>query len=214
MLLYWSSDPDGTQHSQRDSVNELIPEINGPNSILAIKVADEDLAAIMETLKELGLDARPTFSSRPTMASARLEAEQDELFGEAEVRDACRKDNCHRDCWRSTSPRRSASRCMSLRRRGPEIDYRAGKHPRRASAILGKDAAKPDIVVGVNGGNDLIYFPQGNAKDLAPKVVKVLLAQDYTVGIFVQDDLGPFPVAATEHGRTERQRAHTDAAIM
>ena len=57
MLLYWSSDPDGTQHSQLDSLNELVPGINGPTSLAAIKVADDDLAAIMATLKELGLDA-------------------------------------------------------------------------------------------------------------------------------------------------------------
>ena len=56
MLLYWSSDPDGTQHSQRDSVNELTPGINGPTSLAAIKVADDDLEAIMATLKALGLD--------------------------------------------------------------------------------------------------------------------------------------------------------------
>ena len=70
------------------------------------------------------------------------------------------------------------------------VDYKAGKHPRRASAILGNDPAKPDVVIGVNGGNDLIYLPQANAKELAPKVVKALLAQDYTSGIFVRDDLG------------------------
>ena len=46
-------------------------------------------------------------------------------------------------------------------------------------------------MVAVNGGNDLIYFPQGNGKELAPKVVKALLAQDYTSGVFVHDDLGP-----------------------
>src|SRR3954447_3849314 len=57
MLLYWSSDPDGTQHSQRDSVGEFTPGINGPTSFAAIKVADDDLTAIMDTLKELGLDA-------------------------------------------------------------------------------------------------------------------------------------------------------------
>jgi hypothetical protein len=57
MLLYWSSDPDGTQHSQRDSVNELVPGINGPTSLAAIKVADDDLAAIVATLGSL--DLRP-----------------------------------------------------------------------------------------------------------------------------------------------------------
>ena len=30
--------------------------------------------------------------------------------------------------------------------KGPAVDYKAGKHPRRASAILGKDPAKPDVV--------------------------------------------------------------------
>jgi len=57
MLLYWSSDPDGTQHSHRDSVNELVPGINGPTSLAAIKLADADLAAIMATLRDLGLEA-------------------------------------------------------------------------------------------------------------------------------------------------------------
>src|SRR6186997_297705 len=57
MLLYWSSDPDGTQHSQLDSLNELTPGINGPTSLAAIKVADDDLAAIVAALKELGLEA-------------------------------------------------------------------------------------------------------------------------------------------------------------
>ena len=56
MLLYWSSDPDGTQHSQRDSLNELVPGINGPTSLAAIKVADDDLAAIVAALKDLGLE--------------------------------------------------------------------------------------------------------------------------------------------------------------
>ena len=191
MLLYWSSDPDGTQHSQRDSVNELTPGINGPTSLAAIKVADDDLAAIMNTLKELGLDAQTnifvtadhgfsTISKQSkTSPSAKLtyervpEGQLPPGFLAIDLAEALGLP------LHEPSPQ------------GPEVDYKAGKHPRRASAILGNDAAKPDIVVGVNGGNDLIYFPQGNAKELAPKVVQALLAQDYTSGIFVHDDLGP-----------------------
>jgi hypothetical protein len=191
MLLYWSPDPDGTQHAQRDSVNELTPGINGPTSFAAIKVADDDLAAIMATLKELGLDASTnifiaadhgfsTVSKRSsTSASAKFTYESIPAgqippgflaidLGEAlglPVHEPTLK--------------------------GPAVDYRTGKHPRRAHAILGHDPAKPDVVIGVNGGNDLIYFPQDNAKELAPKVVKMLLAQDYTSGVFVRDDLGP-----------------------
>jgi hypothetical protein len=51
------------------------------------------------------------------------------------------------------------------------------------------------LVVGYTpgGGNDLIYLPQENARELAPKIVKALFAQDYTSGVFVRDDLGPLP---------------------
>jgi arylsulfatase A-like enzyme len=193
MLLYWSSDPDGTQHSQRDSVNELIPGINGPTSLAAIKVADEDLAAIMATLKELGLDTKTnifvtadhgfsTISKQSkTSPSAKLKYER---VPEGQLPPGFLAIDL------------AEALGLPLHEpfpKGPAVDYKSGKHPRRASAILGQDPAKPDVVVAVNGGNDLIYFPQGNAKELTAKVVKLLLAQDYTSGVFVNDDLGAIP---------------------
>ena len=42
-------------------------------------------------------------------------------------------------------------------------------------------------------GADLIYLPSEFARQLAPKVVTALLAQDYVSGIFVDDDLGKLP---------------------
>jgi hypothetical protein len=47
-LLYWSRDPDGTQHFQGDSLNKLIPGINGPTSKAALKNADNNLKQILE----------------------------------------------------------------------------------------------------------------------------------------------------------------------
>jgi hypothetical protein len=73
---------------------------------------------------------------------------------------------------------------------GPRIDYKAGKHPKGANAVLGEKADKPDIVIATNGGSDLLYLPQPNAKELAPKIVTALLAQDYVSGIFVDESLG------------------------
>jgi arylsulfatase A-like enzyme len=190
MLLYWSSDPDGTQHSQRDSLNELTPGINGPTSLAAIKVADEDLESITATLKALGLDGNTnifvtadhgfsTISKQSkTSPAAKLtyeripEGQLPPGFLAIDLAEALGLP-VHEPFLKA----------------GP-VDYKAGKHPRRASAILGNDPAKPDVVIGVNGGNDLIYLPQSNARELAPKVVKALLAQDYTSGIFVRDDLG------------------------
>jgi hypothetical protein len=58
--------------------------------------------------------------------------------------------------------------------------------------VLGKDPAKPDLVVATNGGSDLIYLPN-NDKKLADRTIKALLEQDYVSGIFVDDKLGRFP---------------------
>src|SRR6202034_4247231 len=54
-LVFWSRDPDGSQHNQGDSLNTLVPGINGPTSLAAIRNADDDLARIRATLSELGL---------------------------------------------------------------------------------------------------------------------------------------------------------------
>src|SRR6202030_3325107 len=66
-----------------------------------------------------------------------------------------------------------------------------GKHPKAGNGVLGKDPAKPDLVVATNGGSDLIYLPN-NDKKLAEHAIKALLEQDYISGIFVDDKLGKF----------------------
>ena len=67
-------------------------------------------------------------------------------------------------------------------------------HPKAGNGVLGKDPAKPDLVVATNGGSDLIYLPNKDRK-LAGRTVKALLEQDYVSGLFVEDDLGRFPGA-------------------
>jgi hypothetical protein len=71
-------------------------------------------------------------------------------------------------------------------------------------------------VIGANGGNDLIYLPQDNAKILVKQVVKALLAQDYTSGVFVRDDLGPVPgaVQMSRVGLTGGARTPTPAIVV
>jgi hypothetical protein len=51
VAIYWSRDPDGTQHFQGDSLNSFTPGINGPTSLAAIKNADENLGKILHYLK-------------------------------------------------------------------------------------------------------------------------------------------------------------------
>ena len=70
VLVFWSRDPDGTQHNQGDSLNTLVPGINGPTS----------LAGDPQRRRRSGAAARgaerarprstpPTSSSSPTTAS-------------------------------------------------------------------------------------------------------------------------------------------------
>ena len=57
VIVFWSRDPDGTQHNKGDSLNTLTPGINGPTSLAGIRNADNDLAQMREALDDLGLAA-------------------------------------------------------------------------------------------------------------------------------------------------------------
>lgn len=216
MLLYWSSDPDGTQHSQRDSINELVPGINGPTSLAAIKVADGDLAAIVAALKELGLETETNIFVTADHGFSTV-SKQSKTSPAAKLN----YDNVPEGQLPPGFLAIDLAHALGLplhepSAQGPGVDYKAGKYPRRASASIGNDPAKPDIVVGVNGGNDLIYLPQDNARTLVRKVVKALLAQDYTSGVFVRDDLGPVPgtLPMSRVGLTGGARTPTPAIVV
>jgi hypothetical protein len=55
IVVFWSRDPDGTQHFQGDSLNHLHPGINGPTSLKAVRNADNNLRQIVEYLKAANL---------------------------------------------------------------------------------------------------------------------------------------------------------------
>ncbi|MBF2073536.1 MAG: alkaline phosphatase family protein, partial [Synechococcales cyanobacterium C42_A2020_086] len=57
IMVYWSRDPDGAQHNQGDSLNEVVPGINGSTSKAAVQNADQNLGQILEALRSLNLEA-------------------------------------------------------------------------------------------------------------------------------------------------------------
>ena len=57
VLVFWSRDPDGSQHNNGDSLNTVTPGINGPTSMAGIKNADNNLAQLRKALDDLGLAA-------------------------------------------------------------------------------------------------------------------------------------------------------------
>lgn len=48
ILVFWSGDPDQTQHAQGDSLNSLVPGINGPTSRAAVQNADAVLKQLVD----------------------------------------------------------------------------------------------------------------------------------------------------------------------
>lgn len=50
VLLFWSRDPDGSQHNQGDSLGKLQPGINGPTSRAGITNADTNLKQLLDYL--------------------------------------------------------------------------------------------------------------------------------------------------------------------
>ncbi len=56
VLVFWSRDPDFSQHNTRDSVGEMIPGINGPSALAGTRNADTMLGELLAYLKQTGLD--------------------------------------------------------------------------------------------------------------------------------------------------------------
>ena len=190
VLVFWSRDPDGTQHNQGDSLNSLTPGINGPSSLAAIKNADNNLAQLRKALDDLGLSA-----------STNIIVSADHGFStiSKESKTSSTVKNTYPDTPEGFLPLGFLALDLSKTLHLPLFDPNnhnavvgANAYPKAGNGLLGKNPLKPDLVVATNGGSDLIYLPNDDRK-LAGRTVKALLEQDYVSGIFVDDGLGRFP---------------------
>jgi len=64
-----------------------------------------------------------------------------------------------------------------------------GEHPSRGNGIIGTDVNAPAAIVAANGGSDLIWFPEPDARAHAKAVFDQLMKQDYVSGVFLNDAL-------------------------
>jgi len=190
VLVFWSRDPDGTQHGQGDSQDTLTPGINGPTTMKAIANASEDLGALRAALADLGLDkstdvivtADHGFSTNSRKSETSFAAKQSYM----DVRPG------------AIPPGFLAidlAHALGLKVFDPYLaPVEAGFHT-RGSAFLGKNSEDPLLVIAANGGSDLIYLGAHADAALARQVVESLTGQDYTGAIFVDDSLGTMPGA-------------------
>ncbi len=189
-LVYWSRDPDGTQHNTGDSINAFTPGINGPTALSGVRDASDNLGRLITTLKKLGVYkntdifvtadhgfstvsrvSKTSYSTQFTYADNMFAGELPEGFVAIDVAHALD---------------------MKLNGNTQSLDPAKGEHP-KGTAYLGDDPKHPDAIFVGSGGSEVVYLDPAKAKDLAPKIVAALTSEDYVAALFVDDSLGPIP---------------------
>ena len=198
LLVFWSRDPDGTQHSQGDSLGQLTPGINGPTSLAAIRNADDNLANLRAALDAQGL-------AETTDIIVAADHGFSVISKESATSPAAKRS--YADVPAGALPTGFVAIDLAAGLGLPLFDPDRGNaavaadaHPRLANGMIGPDPARPQIVVAGNGGSDLVYLPTPD-KELGLKAIQLLLAQDYVSGLFVNEDLfgavpGTLPLAS------------------
>jgi arylsulfatase A-like enzyme len=190
VLVFWSRDPDGSQHNTGDSLNTITPGINGPTSMAGIKNADDNLAQLRKALDDLGLSASTNIMISSDHGFSTISKES-KTSPSAKI--------SYADTPKDFLPMGFLALDLAKALNLPLFDpndknaaVAADAHPKAGNGVLGKDPTKPEVVIATNGGSDLVYIP-GKDRKLVDRTVKALLEQDYVSGIFVNDDLGRFP---------------------
>jgi arylsulfatase A-like enzyme len=190
VLVFWSRDPDGSQHNTGDSLNTVTPGINGPTSMAGIRNADDNLAQLRKALDDLGLAATTNIIISSDHGFSTISKE-------SKTSPAAKAgyEDTPKDFLPMGFLAIDVAKALNLPLFDPnDNNARVGDnaHPNAGNGLLGRDPAKPDLVIATNGGSDLIYLPNQDKK-LARRTVKALLEQDYVSGLFVEDDLGKIP---------------------
>ena len=190
VLVFWSRDPDGSQHNHGDSLNTITPGINGPTSMAGIKNADNNLAQLRKALDDLGLTASTNIIVSSDHGFSTISKES-KTSPSAKIS----YDDTPKDFLPMGFLAIDLAKALDLPLFDPN-DKNArvadGAHPKAGNGVLGKDPTKPEVVIATNGGSDLIYLPSKERK-LTERTIKALLEQDYVSGLFVDDELGRFP---------------------
>jgi hypothetical protein len=190
VMVFWSRDPDGTQHNEGDSLNTLTPGINGPTTMAAIRNASHDLGALRAALKRLHLDGTTNIIVTADHGFSTT-SKQSATSGAAKA--------AYLDVPKGFLPPGFLAIDLAQALKLPLYDtlglpVAAPNHP-KDGALLGADPKKPEVVIAANGGSDLIYLPGPDRAAMARRIADVLTRQDYTAALFVDDVLGPVPGA-------------------
>ena len=220
VLLFWSRDPDGTQHNQGDSLQTLTPGINGDTSRQALRNADHNLKQLLDwldqhpaikantdvlvtsdhgfaTISRRELDRENTQTAEPssTLAYDPVGAEKPEPAQTLPTGFLA----IDLALWSHTRLFDPSIRATTGDSVYAEVALTGEKshHPLTGSALLGDRISKLDgsdarLIVASNGGSDLLYIPSHDPK-IVRETLDTLSGLDYVGGIFVDDAFCPSP---------------------
>src|SRR5580693_7726373 len=143
VLVFWSRDPDGSQHNTGDSLNTVTPGINGPTSFAGIRNADNNLAQLRKALDELGL-----------AASTNIIISSDHGFStiskESKTSPAAKVlyEDTPKDFLPMGFVALDLAKALSLPLFDPNDNNNRvsmDAHPKAGNGLLGQDPAKPDL---------------------------------------------------------------------
>jgi hypothetical protein len=218
VLLFWSRDPDGTQHDEGDSLQRLEPGINGDTSKRGLQNADHCLKQLLDWL-----DAHPDVKahtdvlitsdhgfatiSRREIASDGMQTTEPSAVLTYELNGNEKPEPP------GTLPTGFLAVDLGIRAHlrvfDPAIRVTTGssayaelaiggeksQHSTGGSALLGDTVKRVDgsdarLIVVANGGSDLLYVPS-KSTDIVRQTVGILTQLDYVGGIFVDDAFCP-----------------------
>jgi hypothetical protein len=218
VLLFWSRDPDGTQHNEGDSLQRLDPGINGDTSKRGLQNADRCLKQLLDWL-----DAHPAVKARTDIVvtsdhgfatiSRREIAGDGAQTSEPSAALDYELSGKEKPEPKGTLPTGFLAVDLGIREHlrvfDPAIRATVGssayaelvvggersQHPSTGSALLGETVKRVDgsdarIIVAANGGSDLLYVPD-KSLDVVRRTIDILTQLDYVGGIFVDDAFCP-----------------------
>jgi hypothetical protein len=192
VLIYWSRDPDGTQHNQGDSLNTLIPGINGQTSLASRQNVDKNLAQILTVLKQLNLEASTNLFVTADHGFSTISKESKTSYSTTLNYPDVPKGFLPPGFLAIDIAHGLGLTLFDPDKQNAVVEPTQGQFSK--NGLIAQDPSKPDVLVAANGGSDLIYLPNTkNRQALAKQVVDILLKEDYVSGLFVDDTLSSIP---------------------
>jgi arylsulfatase A-like enzyme len=217
VLLFWSRDPDGTQHDEGDSLQRLEPGINGETVEKALRNADHDLKQLLDWLDEhpaikANTDVFLTSDHGFATLTRREIARDGTLTGEPSA--ALTYDNVgEKPEPPGTLPDGFLAVDLAIRLhmrlfdagtrattgssvyQEIELSGEKSKHPSNGSGLLGDsvqrlDGADAKLIVVSNAATDLIYSPTGDTKAVR-EAIATLMQLDYVATVFADEKYCP-----------------------